>query len=123
MRPVDTATYDIDGLVGVVLGLATTQRDNPELIAQGSTTWLRTDEVNGVVVDVFEYSPQARFWLEQGTSNLVRFEGNNELLNRPIVVDFLDHDPVDVPKVDEAQVAFIEDLGGLYEAYRFPATS
>jgi hypothetical protein len=73
----DSSSDQLDCLLGVVFGLATTQRDNPALISQSGTRWLRHDTLRGTPSDVFEYSPQARFWMEQGGARLLRFEGSN----------------------------------------------
>lgn len=117
-RDLDTSAYQLDGLLGVVFGLATQQRDNPELISQSGARWLRHDTLRGTDVDVFEYSPQARFWIEQGGTTLLRFEGNNVALTRPIVIDVTELGPVTPPTFDAADVVTPADLQGLYDAYR-----
>lgn len=117
-RPLDPTSYDLDGLLGLLAGLATERRDNPELIQQGGATWLRSAELRGMTVDVFEYSEQARFWVEAGTSRLVRFEGNNTALTRPIVIDVLELGPVEPPDPAADEVIDYADLGDLYQAYR-----
>lgn len=117
-RPVDTSANQLDGLLGVVFGLATQQRDNPELIAQSGAQWIRADTLRGTRVDVFEYSPQARFWIEQGGTRLLRFEGNNDTLTRPIVIDITERGPITSPTVDDSAVVTPQDLDGLYDAYR-----
>lgn len=121
-RQVDTSAYDLDGLLGIVLGLAQQQRDNPELIQQSGTTWLRSDTLRGTKVDVFEYSDQARFWIAADGSTLLRFEGNNALLTRPVIVDVLELGPVQIPEISTADIVNASDLGELYGAYRNPAT-
>ena len=117
-RPMDTSAYQLDGLLGVVFGLATQQRDNPELISQSGAKWLRHDNLRGTPVDVFEYSPKSRFWIEQGGTRLLRFEGNNDTLTRPIVIDVTELGKVTVPPFDDADVVTPQALNGLYDAYR-----
>lgn len=117
-RPMDAAAYQLDGLLGVVFGLATQQRDNPALISQSGARWLRHDTLRETPVDVFEYSPQARFWIEQGGTRLLRFEGNNATLTRPIVIDVTEVGPVTTPTFADADVVSVDDLQGLYDAYR-----
>ncbi len=117
-RPMDSSAYQLDGLLGVVFGLATTQRDNPALISQSGARWLRHDTLRGTAVDVFEYSPQARFWIEQGGSKLLRFEGNSSSLSRPIVIDVTKIGPVTPPTFSDSDVATVDALHGLYDAYR-----
>ncbi len=117
-RPVDTSAYQLDGLLGVVFGLATQQRDNPELISQSGAKWIRGDTLRDTAVDVFEYSPQARFWIEQGGTRLLRFEGNNATLTRPIVIDITEVGPVTQPTFADTDVVTPQDLDGLYDAYR-----
>lgn len=117
-RPMDASAYQLDGLLGVVFGLATPQRDNPELISQSGARWLRHDTLRGTPVDVFEYSPQARFWIERDGTTLLRFEGNNATLTRPIVIDVTEVGPVTPPTFADADVVSVKDLQGLYDAYR-----
>ena len=117
-RPMDSSAYQLDGLLGVVFGLATKQRDNPALISQSGARWLRHDTLRGTPVDVFEYSPQARFWIEQGGTRLLRFEGNNATLSRPIVIDVTKVGPVTAPTFADADVVKVDALQGLYDAYR-----
>lgn len=122
-RPLDSQAYQLDGLLAVVFGLATKQRDNPELISQSGARWLRHDTLRGTEVDVFEYSPQARFWIEAGGTRLLRFEGNNDTLSRPIVIDITEIGPVIPPTFADADVVTPGDLQGLYDAYRTGARS
>lgn len=117
-RSMDSSAYQLDGLLGVVFGLATEQRGNPELISQPGARWLRHDTLRGTPIDVFEYSPQARFWIEQGSTTLLRFEGNNSVLTRPIVIDVTKLGPVTPPTFADADVVTPDDLQGLYDAYR-----
>lgn len=122
-RPLDSSAYDLDGLLAVVFGLATEQRDNPALIMQSEARWLREDTLRGTPVDVFEYSPQARFWIEKDGTRLLRFEGNNDTLTRPIVVDVTELGPGTAPQFAESDVVTVDALDGLYDAYRRGPTS
>ena len=117
-RPMDTSAYQLDGLLGVVFDLATERRGNPELISQSGARGLRHDTLRDTPVDVFEYSPQARFWIEQGGTTLLRFEGKNSTLTLPVVIDVTELGPVTPPTFADADVVAPDDLQGLYDAYR-----
>ncbi|WP_291378599.1 hypothetical protein [Demequina sp.] len=117
-RPFDSTAYQLDSLLGVLLGLSVQQRENPLLLEQAGVQWLREDAVNGVAVDVFEFSPQVRLWVETGGTRLLRFEGNSSTLDRPIVIDLSEPGPVTLPLVEEADVVQVADVQDLYDAVR-----
>jgi hypothetical protein len=55
----NSSSYQLDGVLGVVFGLETTHRDGP----------------------------QARFWVEQGGTTPLRLEGKYATLTRSVVID------------------------------------
>lgn len=122
-RDFDSSASDLDALAGIVMGLGTAQRDNPELIQQGSTRWLRSDTLRDTKVDVFEYSPQARFWLEKDGTRLLRFEGNNAAMTRPVIVDVIDIQAVTDPEISPDAVVSIDDVQDIYASHRYAPTS
>jgi hypothetical protein len=117
-RPYDSTAYQLDSLLGVVLGLSGQQRENPLLLEQSGAQWLREDTVNGAPVDVFEYSPQVRLWVEKDGTRLLRFEGNSSTLDRPIVVDLTEPGPVTLPRIQEDDVVQVGQIQDLYDAVR-----
>lgn len=117
-RPFDSTAYQLDSLLGVVLGLSGQQRENPLLLEQSGAQWLREDTVNGAPADVFAYSPQVRLWVEKDGTRLLRFEGNSSTLDRPIVVDLTEPGPVTMPQIQDSDVVQVEQVQDLYDAVR-----
>lgn len=88
-RPPDPKTRQIDHAISVLVGLASTVRDNGILVLQkAGSAFVRKDSWRGEQVEVMRYGSQNRFWLEPGTSNLRRFDGNTASGSAPIIIDF-----------------------------------
>lgn len=89
-RTPDPANRDLDRAIAIVAGLASEQRDNPLLIQQTvGSSFVRTDTLRGVAVDVLRYGTRNLYWVDKATGALLRFEGNSESGNQPIVIDIL----------------------------------
>jgi hypothetical protein len=117
-RPLGSSAYQLDSLLGVLLGLSGEQRKNPLLLEQAGVQWLRTDTVSDTAVDVFEYIPQVRPWVEEGDTRLLRFEGNSSTLDRPIVIDLSEPGPVTLPQFLDLDVVQIDHVQDFYDAVR-----
>ena len=117
-RPVDTDKYRIDAQLGILRALASDVQENPQLLRQNGVTWLRDDTLNGVDVEVFQYGANTRFWVQKGTTRLLRFEGNNSDGNNPVIIDFTDPGvrAIDLPTLDETVA--IQDVAELYALAR-----
>ena len=117
-RPVDTATYTIDAKLAILRALSSDVRENPQLLQQNGVTWLRDDTLNGVDVEVFQYGDRTRFWVEKGSTTLLRFEGNNGDGSNPIVIDFSDPGArtVELPTLEDTVA--VQDVAELYAAAR-----
>jgi len=86
-RP-DPTGRQIDGLLGLVLGLASEQRDNPQLVQQTETAlFVRTDTVRDQPVSVMRYDG-SEFWLD-ATGTILRYNATTSDGNRPVTIDFL----------------------------------
>jgi hypothetical protein len=117
-RPVDTEKYRVDAQLGILRALASDVQENPQLLRQNGVTWLRDDTLNGVDVEVFQYGASTRFWVQKGTTRLLRFEGNNSDGNNPVIIDFTDPGirAIDLPTLDETVA--IQDVAELYAQAR-----
>ncbi|WP_161972392.1 hypothetical protein [Glaciihabitans arcticus] len=75
--PLDPSSTSLANAVAVVASLGSDRPENPQLLAQTDAAWLRTDEVDGVDVDVFigpsgdsatsapeDSALRARYWLD-----------------------------------------------------------
>ena len=117
-RAADTDTYRIDAQLAIVRALASDVRENPQLLRQNGVTWLRDDTLNDVDVEVFQYGARTRFWVQKGTTRLLRFEGNNSDDNNPVIIDLSDPGvrTIDLPTLEETVA--IQDVAELYALAR-----
>ena len=95
--------------------MAATQRDNPALLRQAGVTWLRTDTIDDIAVDVYQYSEQTRLWLDD-EGVLRRFESNNSTNTRPVIVDLSGHRPIEVTLPPPDQLTPVSEVADLYDA-------
>ena len=106
-----TTSSPQDIVLGLLLGSASTQRENPGLIQQGTTdggsAFLRTDALRGVAVDVFRFGKKTTYWVGHDDGYLMRLEANLAIAPGTTVIDFLEHKTVTVagPKVSEVVLA------------------
>lgn len=116
-RAVDTDKRQMDRAISILLGLAAAQRENAVLIMQKEgSAFLRTDEWRGETVDVLRYGTQNRFWLQQGTPVLRRFDGNAAAGSAPIVIDFLQTGKRSVTPPPQSLVINADDIKEAYAA-------
>jgi hypothetical protein len=119
-RAADTDTYRVDVELSILRALASDVRENPQLLRQNGATWQRDDTLNGVDVEVFQYGDATRFWVQKGTTRLLRFEGNNSDGNNPVIIDFSKPGvrKIDLPTLEETVA--IQDVAELYATARKP---
>lgn len=90
-RPVDIDHRRMDQLIAILVGLAATQPDNAELIAQAEgSAFLRDDMLRGVNIEVLRYGERTIYWVDKVTGEMVRFEGSDESGQYPVVIDIFD---------------------------------
>jgi hypothetical protein len=102
LRAADPQGAAIDRLIAIVVGLATTQPDNAQLVLQNpGAAFLRTDRLREVDVEVLRYSERTIHWVALDTGELLRFEGSDSLGGSPVIVDLLELGPqrVELPQV------------------------
>ena len=117
-RPPEIEGRHLDSMIQLVTSLATEQRGNAILIRQEpGTAWLRTDTVRSldldVEVDVLRFGELTRYWLAVDDVTLYRFEGNNSVRTRPVLVDLRNHGPRSIefpPATDVVDSATVADL-------------
>lgn len=106
LRPPAVADRHLDAMIQLVTSLGAERRDDAILIAQKpGTAWLRADTIPGtdLPADVLRYGQRTVYWLDRDGIVLHRFEGNDPMGTRPIVIDLLDHGrrEVEFPGLDE----------------------
>jgi len=83
-RPLDTSASTVDTVLDLVASLGTDRPENAQLLQTSDAQWLRSDDVDGVPVDVFagpsdadsgEGAGTTRFWIDE-TGALLRFEAD-----------------------------------------------
>jgi hypothetical protein len=102
LRAADPQGAAIDRLIAIVVGLATTQPDNAQLVLQNpGAAFVRTDRLREVDVEVLRYSARTIHWVALDTGELLRFEGSDSLGGSPVIVDLLELGPqrVELPAV------------------------
>jgi hypothetical protein len=115
-RPPDATKRLLDRALAIVLSLASTERDNPQLIQQKEgSAFLRPDTLRDTTTNVFRYGLRTIYWLDN-TGVMVRFEGNATGGGAPTVVDILTRgaQTITLPKDDE--VVDVSTMQELYDA-------
>jgi hypothetical protein len=116
-RPVDTSRY-LDEVIASVAGVASQQRDNPQLLQQSEESeYLREDVLRDVPVTVLRYDKLTTYWLAADDGRMLRLEGNNTPGTRPLVLDILTQGPqtIDGPAVDA--VIGVEEIQDIYDGF------
>ncbi len=114
-RPVDIRGRQVDRAISILIGLASTQPDNAVLIQQkADSSFMRMDSLRGKKVEVLRFSQNARYWVEQGTSVLRRFDANNVSGVAPIVIDFISFGEQNILMPNERYVISYEDVQDVY---------
>ncbi len=116
-REPDPVGRDLDRVLALVTGLASQRRDNPLLIQQTEgSQFLRTDTLREIAVQVLRYGQRNQSWLAVDDGRLLRFEGNNETGNRPVVIDIIHRAAREIAGPLTTDVATVEQLGEIYDA-------
>ena len=106
-----TTSSATDIVLTLLLKTASTQRENPGLIQQGSdagdATFLRTDTLRTVPIDVYHFGKKTTYWVGHDDGVLHRLEVNLASAPGTTVIDFLEQKPVTIggPALDEVALA------------------
>ncbi|HMQ24347.1 MAG TPA: hypothetical protein PKA98_00035 [Acidimicrobiales bacterium] len=110
VRAPDVEGRPLDQVIELLVGLAATRPDNPQLVLQGGIRFDRRERVDGQTAIVFSNTAQgSSYWVIPGSGDLVRFQGTLAGFSGPISIDLGDRGPreVEIPAegevVDEAQ--------------------
>lgn len=78
----------LDDIIRIVAALASKSPDNQLLIRQtDGSSYLRDDELRGDATEVLRYGERSIFWISKASGALLRFEGNAENNQLPIVIN------------------------------------
>jgi hypothetical protein len=114
-RPPDVTNRRLDQVVAVVTGLAATQRDNAQLIAQTpGSAFIRNDVLRGRDVEVLRYGQRSIYWLDAATGEMLRFEGTDSSGRYPVVVDLYQRGP---RRIDLPPGSALIDVASIADAY------
>lgn len=114
----------LDKALAIIMSLASSQRDNPQLIQQKEgSSFLRLDTLRNRPSTVLRYGERNIYWLDTETNRLLRFEGNAAAGGAPTVVDILDRGTRTVPLPREGQVIAAETVAELYQALQSSAST
>jgi TAT (twin-arginine translocation) pathway signal sequence len=116
-RAPDPTGRELDGLLGLLIGLAAKQRDNPQLIQQSDAArFLRADRVGDTAVSVFRYDSSV-FWID-ASGSIVRYDGVSNDGNRPVTIDLLALAAQDIAGPAAELVVPYESVAAVYDALR-----
>jgi len=120
-RPPDPTGRGLDGLLGLLIGLASKQRDNPQLVQQSAAArFLRTDVVGDRSVTVFRYDSSV-FWID-ATGSIARYDGVTNDGNRPVTIEFSPLAAQDIPGPPADSVVPYESVAAAYDGLLAQAT-
>lgn len=98
VREVSIENQQLDRLVAVLVALAGTTPENPQLILQNEgAEFVRMDTLRGRQVTLLRYSAKNLYWIDSDTGQMLRMEALDSSGNWPIVVDILDTGPQTIP--------------------------
>jgi hypothetical protein len=89
-RPPQPDRHPLDRVIDLLVKLAATRPDNPRLVAQGGTTFDRTEQVAGRPADVYATGKGASYWIDRRTGRLVRFSAQLAGFAGPVQIDLSD---------------------------------
>lgn len=101
-RPPDLSR-PIDQLITLLVSLASTRPENPELLSQQDLVFDRRATVGETAVIVYR-SARAQYWVAEQSGLLVRLVGNLEGFRGEVAFSFADHGPVDIELPEDTDV-------------------
>lgn len=123
-RTPDPSTRLLDRSLAVVFALASTQRDNPQLIQQKpGSAFVRSDTLRGAAVTVLRYGERNLYWLDATTSRMLRFEANAQSGGAPTVVDVLARGKQTITLPKDSEIIQASAMQELYDALLQAATA
>lgn len=116
-RSPDPSKRLLDRALAIILGLASTQRENPQLIQQKEgSAFLRTDTLRSTAANVLRFGERNIYWLDAATNRMLRFEGNAASGGAPTVVDILSRGAQTITLPKESAIIAASSVQELYDA-------
>lgn len=89
VRAPDREGRPVDQLIGLLVSLASTRPDNPQLVLQGEVRFDREEQIGDTATEVFtDPGKDASYWVATDTGQVVRFRGTLPGFAGPITIDF-----------------------------------
>jgi hypothetical protein len=111
VRPVDLAQRRLDQLIAVLIGLASTQPENAELILQTEgTAFVRSETLRGSQVEILRYGQRTLYWVDVASGKMLRFEGVDESGRYPVVIDIMSVGKQSIADLGDLDVVDFSDL-------------
>jgi hypothetical protein len=95
-RPITKSSAQ-DIVLAFLLATASEQRENPQLLQQGTARFLRNDTINGEGVDVFRFGERTIYWVRQSDGVLLRVEATLAVAEGVTTIDLSNHGAVTIP--------------------------
>jgi hypothetical protein len=98
-RAPDQGGRPVDQVIGLLVSLAATRPDNPQLLAQGETTFDRREQVGDEAADVYVTESGASYWVSVDDDRLLRFKGLLQGFDEAVLIDLTSpgEQKVDIP--------------------------
>jgi hypothetical protein len=118
-RPADDQEVPLDRLLKLLSGLATNQPDNPTLVQQQQTGFVRKDTVAGHPVEVLRYGARNVYYVGTDDGLLYRLEAYLNGFTAPTVVELSAWGPQNQPGPRSVEVVSVSDPAAAtaYSAY------
>ena len=114
-RKPDRAHRRLDQIIEVITALATTKRENVQLIMQRpQARFIREDTLRDTEVVLLKYGPRTTLWVNPETGQMLRFESSNKDRTAPIVVDIQPDPKVRVRPPLPEYVVSAQEIADLY---------
>jgi hypothetical protein len=91
VRAADPRNTPLDQVIALIVGAAGPERDNPLLVAQSAATFVRTDSVDDVAVDVIDGGGPLTYWIGVDDGALHRLDAEIAGFEGTTTITFTDH--------------------------------
>lgn len=118
-RPANDQEVPLDRLLKLLSGLATNQPDNPTLVQQQQTGFVRKDTVAGHAVEVLRYGARNVYYVGTDDGLLYRLEAYLNGFTAPTVIELSAWGPQTQPGPRSVEVVTVTDpaVASAYNAY------
>ena len=113
----------LDVVLNLILRLASDQRENPLLLRQGDTAFLRQEQLGSAAVSVYRFGPRTVYWLERGSGRLVKVALRLEVAKGATEVVLSDHRAVSIALPKAVEVVVSEAIPDVLARLESPAAT